>query len=116
MTLVLVAPLHICRNNLCSIVDHSSHTRGEKKLCMDTMYGWSVWTLSWGLDIVWWWRLCVGEYQGVFLLEVRGGKCSFGSFCFWQGCQKLHLGVWYGCHLGGYWWQMLRECEIFPVY
>jgi len=24
--------------------------------------------------------------------------------------------VWYGCHLGGYWRQILRECEIFPFY
>jgi len=45
-----------------------------------------------------------------------GGEGFYGCFCFWQGCQKLRLGVFYDCHLGGYWRQSLRECEIFPVY
>ena len=36
---------------------------------------------------------------------VRGlgaGRVFMGVFVCWQGCQKSLLGVWYGCHLGGY--------------
>jgi hypothetical protein len=29
--------------------------------------------------------------------------------------QRSYSGIWFGCHLGGYWWCTPRICKIFPL-